>query len=135
MSAPPADVAAAFAAFAAPERAALMRLRELIFEVAAQTDGIGPLQETLKWGQPAYLTPTTKSGTTIRLGSANPGEVALYTHCQSSVISDFAAHAGDGHRIEGNRGVHLAIDNDLDHPALRQLIRSALTYHQRSKAH
>ena len=78
MNGPPEDVAAAFAAFAAPKRASLMRLRGLIFLVAAGTEGVGPLKETLKCGEPAYLTFTTKSSKTIRLGSANPGDVALH---------------------------------------------------------
>ena len=47
--------------------ARLMTLRALIFDVAAKTDGVGALDETLKWGEPAYLT-RSKSGSTIRLG-------------------------------------------------------------------
>ena len=56
-----------FGGYPAPLRTGLMRLRELIFDVAAETDGVGELQETLKWGQPAYLTTETKSGSTIRI--------------------------------------------------------------------
>ena len=48
-------------------RAKLMRLRQLIFEAAAGLEGVGPLDETLKWGQPSYLTSQSKSGTTIRV--------------------------------------------------------------------
>ena len=45
----------------------LMRLRELIFDVAAKTKDVGQLEETLKWGEPAYLTSQTKSGSLIRI--------------------------------------------------------------------
>ena len=31
----------------------LMQLRALIFDAAAETEGVGALQEALKWGQPA----------------------------------------------------------------------------------
>ena len=43
------------------------KLRNIIFEVAKNTEGVGELVETLKWGEPAYLTSKTKSGTTIRI--------------------------------------------------------------------
>ena len=43
------------------------RLRELIYEVADQTEGVGELEETLKWSEPAYLTKRPKSGTTVRI--------------------------------------------------------------------
>ena len=37
-----------------------MFLRQLIFETAAATEVVGELEETLKWGEPSYLTPKTK---------------------------------------------------------------------------
>lgn len=50
-----------------PLKAKLLALRRLIFDTAKATKGVGVLQETLKWGQPSYLTPQTKSGSTIRI--------------------------------------------------------------------
>ena len=38
------------------QRWPLLEIRALIFSVAGATDGVGPLVETLKWGQPRYLT-------------------------------------------------------------------------------
>ena len=43
-------------------------LRELIFSVASETEGVAELEEVLKWGEPAYLTVQSKSGSTIRMG-------------------------------------------------------------------
>lgn len=57
-------VAAVFAAYPAGMRKRLLALRALVLDVAAKTEGVGPLTETLKWGQPSYLTDETKSGTT-----------------------------------------------------------------------
>ena len=54
-----------FASFPKQERKSLLSLRKLIFDVAANTDGVGDIQETLKWNQPADLTPQTKSGSII----------------------------------------------------------------------
>ena len=63
----PANVQAVLDALPAAPRAYLGKLRALILATAAKTPGVGPLTETLKWGEPAYLTNATKSGTTIRL--------------------------------------------------------------------
>ena len=64
----PADVAAAFSAFPERIRARLLEARDLIFEIAAGIEGVGPLTETLKWGEPAYLTEATGSGSTHSTG-------------------------------------------------------------------
>ena len=65
-------VARAFEACPAPARARLLALRELIFRTAAETPGMGGFDETLKWGEPAYLTAASKSGSTIRIGWKKP---------------------------------------------------------------
>lgn len=124
-------VAARFAAFPARERAGMLALRDLIFDVAQDTDGVGAVQETLKWGQPAYLTPHSKSGTTLRLGLPKQGGIAIYAHCQTTVISDFRALFPDTFSFEGNRAVHLDTDAPLPVDPLRLLIRAALTYHKK----
>ena len=124
------EVEAAFDAFPEPARSTLLELRNLIFEVAAETTGVGPIEETLKWGQPAYLTPETKSGTTIRLGLPKTGGAALYTHCQTTVMSDFRALFPGEFTFDGNRAV--LFDTAADAEKLRLLIRHALTYHRPS---
>lgn len=43
-------VEAHFSAFPPPVRTKMLSLRDLIFKVAAATDGVGEIQETLKWG-------------------------------------------------------------------------------------
>lgn len=127
------EVAAFFDALGEDERTSLLRLRKLIFDVAEQTPGVGRVQETLKWGQPAYLTPETKSGTTIRLGSPTSGSIALYAHCQTTLISDFRALFPQDFRYEGNRAIHFQIDDPLPLGRLELLITNALKYHQKER--
>lgn len=122
-------MAAAFAAFPDAERAGLMRLRALILAIAEETDGVGPLTETLKWGQPSYLTTKTQAGTTIRLGCPKTGGYALYVHCQTTLIADFRALFPDALVYEGNRAVLFDVDGELPVASLSLLIRRALTYH------
>lgn len=123
------DVEAKFASFPEPARTGLLTLRSLIFQTAETTPGIGVLKETLKWGQPAYLTPETKSGSTIRLGLPKQGGFALYTHCQTTTLSDFRSIFPDDFAYDGNRAVHFKDGTALPLEKLRLLIRSALTYH------
>ena len=107
----------------------LLQLRSVIFEVAAETQGVGRIEETLKWGQPAYLTPETKSGSTIRLGVPKSGGIAIFAHCQTSIIPDFDALFPGDFTMDGNRAVRLPANGDLPLDALRMLIRNGLTYH------
>ena len=65
-------VARAFEACPAPVAARLLALRELIFRTAAETPGVGAIEETLKWGEPAYVSAASKSGSTIRIGWKKP---------------------------------------------------------------
>src|SRR5688572_2535928 len=64
----PPDVQTAFQAFPPEVRHRLAEVRAMILDVAVDDPRIGTVTETLKWGEPAYLTKATGSGSTIRLG-------------------------------------------------------------------
>lgn len=128
-------VTQAIAAMPAAVRARLRTLRTMIREVADATPGVGPLTETLKWGQPAFLTMETGSGTTLRLGTDKmaPDTAKLFVPCQTDLIEQFRMHYGDTLRYSGKRAV---IPGDLgpsEEAALRHCIALALTYHARRK--
>ena len=55
------EVAFVFEAYPKEVQLKLLAIRQLIFDTAAETDGVGSLEETLKWGQPSYLTSESKS--------------------------------------------------------------------------
>ena len=117
-----------FADIPTESRRKLMQIREMIFEVASSDERIGTIEETLKWRQPSYLTSETKSGTTIRLGATKTGGFGIYTHCQTSVMSDFKSIFSDLN-FDGNRGLLFDKTQIPPETALEQLIKSALTYH------
>src|SRR6201995_5053278 len=79
-------VAATFDAYPKPVKAKLLALRRLILDTAKATKGVGALEETLKWGQPSYLTAATGSGSTIRIDQVKPAtdQYAVYFHCQTN---------------------------------------------------
>src|SRR5262245_12932008 len=64
----PQDVQAAFDVFPPDVRHRLAEIRGMIFDLAAADPRVGAITETLKWGEPAYLTEASGSGSTIRLG-------------------------------------------------------------------
>ena len=124
-------VAAAYRSFPPAARRYLERIRALIFETAAALDGVGPITETLKWGEPAYLTERSRSGTTVRLGwkAARPQECALLVHCQTTLVDTWRSLFPEL-IFDGNRALRLPLDEPLPEPALRRCIEMALTYHR-----
>lgn len=129
------NVADAFGSLQPDARELLLSLRELIFEVASETDGVGELEETLKWGQPSYLTSKTKSGSTIRLGLVKdePESVALYFICHTNLVSTFEQIYGDQLRFENNRAIILDVNKPIPETPLSYCIGMALTYHLNKK--
>ena len=85
------EMQTAFDNYPPPIRDQMLNVRKLAYEVAADTEGVGQLEETLKWRQISYLPSATKSGTTLRMDQdpANPSQVALYVHCQTNLIETF----------------------------------------------
>lgn len=131
-----ARVAAIFRTYPAPLRARLMVLRDLVFDAAAKTAGVGALQETLKWGQPSYLTAETGSGTTIGIDrvKVSEGRYAMYFHCQSGLVETFRELYPDSFVFEGKRAIVFEAEDRVPVRALRHCIGLALTHHLRKKS-
>ena len=113
-------------------RPKMLALRQLIFDTAATTKGVGELQETLKWGEPAYVTAQTKSGSTIRIDQkrSHPSHYALYFNCQTNLIETFRQLFPTELSFEGNRAIVFDQEQDLPIPEVTFCIVSALTYHR-----
>ena len=122
-------VKAAFEAFPPDSYAMALTLRDLIFSVAWDTPEVGQIEETMKWGQPSYLTPETKSGSTLRIGVPKQGGAALFAHCATDIIATYASTFPGTDQIEGNRAVIFTTAHDIVPMRLRLLIYHALTYH------
>jgi hypothetical protein len=131
----PASVADALARHPLPVRARLLEIRALIYSVAAKTKGVGPLTETLKWGEPAYLTEATKSGTTIRLGRVRsaPEACAVLFNCKTTLIPDFHAQFNGELLFDGDRAIVLSVDRPVTDALLSTFLVAALTYHRRER--
>lgn len=110
----------------------MLALRRLVFEVAAQLPDVGALEETLKWGEPAYLTPVSRSGTTIRMDwkPRSPDVCALYFNCQTTLVETFRSLFPEIFTYEGNRAVLMPLSALLPEEAVKTCIAAALTYHR-----
>jgi Domain of unknown function (DU1801) len=130
-----AKVAAVFKAYPPAVRTDLMALREMMFEVAAATPDVGELTETLKWGQPSYLTEETGSGSTVRIDRLKGRDdgYAIYFHCQSGLVGRFRELYPDIFETEGERAFHFTAGRRLPARELRHCIGLALTHHSRKK--
>lgn len=128
-------VAQTFEAYPPAIRRRLLALRELIFRTAASTPGVGELEETLKWGEPAYLTSNSKSGSTVRIDwkKSNPTQCAMYFNCQTTLIESFKSMFPGEFQFEGNRAIVFSESESVPADALEFCIAAALTYHRKAK--
>lgn len=127
------DVAKVFRAYPSKLRGRLVALRRLILKTAARTEGVGALEEALKWGQPSYLTVESNSGSTVRIDrvKASDEKYAVYFHCQTDLVSIFRELYPKKFVYAGNRAIVLDADKKPDEKALAHCIALALTYHAR----
>lgn len=104
----------------------LAGIRELIFRVAQQ-DGIMELTETLKWGEPSYI---STIGSTIRFDwkSKAPAQFCIYFNCNTSLVETFKELYGDTFIYEGHRALVFTIDQVLPVKELEHCISMALRY-------
>jgi uncharacterized protein DUF1801 len=125
-----AAVAAKFETYPANVRPKLLALRELIFATAATTEGVGDLEESLKWGEPAYAA-MNKSGSTVRIDwkHNDPGNYAMYFHCRTNLIETFRAVFPHEFKFEGNRALIFALQDKISADSLAVCIAASLTYH------
>ena len=107
----------------------MLFLRELIIETATEIDNIKYLEETLKWGEPSYL---TKIGSTIRMNwsSKSPKQYAMYFQCTSRLVETYKTVFKNNFNFEGKRAIVFQIDDEIPVEELRQCIKAALTYHK-----
>ncbi|SDO02017.1 DUF1801 domain-containing protein [Afipia sp. GAS231] len=119
-----------FESYPRPVKAKLLALRRLILDTAKATQGVGPLEEALKWGQPSYLTTESKSGSTVRIDQvkAEAGQYAVYFHCQTNLVETFRELYPELN-YSGNRAILLDAADKLPEAALRHCVGLALTYH------
>ena len=104
----------------------LGNIRDLIFSVAEQ-HGITDLTETLKWGEPSYI---STIGSTIRFDwkAKHPNQYCIYFDCKTSLVETFKEIYGDTFTYEGNRAIIFTRDQQLPLKALTHCLSLSLRY-------
>lgn len=107
----------------------LLIIRQMIFDIAKDNAEINPIEETLKWGEPAYL---TKSGATIRLAwkPSTPDKYAVYFICSTTLLETFKEIYPDIFTYDGNRAIVFSINDNPPIKALEHCLLLSLTYHK-----
>lgn len=123
------DVKKVFKGYPEFARNKIQNLRKLIVESAEELDEVTDMQETLKWGEPSYI---TKIGSTIRIDwkQKQPDQYAMYFQCTSSLVSTFKIVYPDRFTFEGNRALVFQMDEKLPEAELKKCIKAGLTYHK-----
>lgn len=104
-------------------------LRELVLETAKEIEEITKLEETLKWGEPSYI---TKTGSTLRMDwkAKTPNQYALYFKCTSRLVETFKLHFKNTFTYEGKRAIVFNLEDEIPKEALKHCIKATLMYHK-----
>ena len=104
-------------------------LRKLILETAEEMNDVLTLEETLKWGEPSYL---TKKGSTIRIDwkVKTPDQYAMYFKCTSKLVPTFKMFYNNLFSFEGNRAIVFQMEEAIPEDELKECIAAALNYHR-----
>ncbi len=122
-------VADVFESYPPAIRKKLLSLRKLIYEVAAEDQNIGVLEECLKWGEPAYL---AKAGSAVRINwkASAPDSLFVYFNCKTTLVETFKELYGDSFCYQGNRALGFNINEEIPLAPLKHCIALSLNYHR-----
>ncbi|GGF22527.1 DUF1801 domain-containing protein [Echinicola rosea] len=107
----------------------MVELRMLVRETAREMENVGKLEETLRWGEPSFI---TKVGSTLRMDwkAKQPDQYALYFKCTSKLVPSFKMAYQDVFMFEGTRAIVFQMDDSIPKVTLKKCIGAALTYHK-----
>lgn len=117
-----------FARYPESVRTKMQYLRTLVIETAREI-GIDQLEETLKWGEPSFV---TRNGSTLRMDwkEKSPDQYAMYFQCTSRLVETFRRVFDSKFQYEGNRAIVFHLNQRIPESELKECIKAALTYHK-----
>ncbi len=129
------EIAAVFDSYPNKFRKKLLVLRKLVLDTASKFESVGEIEETLKWGEPAYLTPKSKSGSTIRIAwkKAEKDQYSIFFKCTADLVPAFKERFPGKFTFGGNRSIDFKLNDKVPIKELKQCIALALTYHRNKK--
>ena len=123
------EVELVFSRYPEGVRDKMLALRALILETAKELDEVGNIGETLKWGEPSYV---TKFGSTLRMDwkAKTPNQYAMYFKCTSRLVETFRDVFKDKFNFDANRAIIFQMEDEIPRNELKKCIMAALTYHK-----
>ncbi|WP_299768522.1 hypothetical protein [uncultured Tateyamaria sp.] len=108
-----------------------LRLRSIVHDVATSAD-IGPLDESLKWGQPAWRPKRPRVGSTLRVdwSPTTPNRLMAFVDCKTDLAAQMDNRFPQQFHNDGRRALGFDLDAPLDEDAVWQLAHITLTYHR-----
>lgn len=125
----PADVLDRISHWPIAAQLRLQVIRGLFHEVADAAD-IGPLDESLKWGQPAWRPRKPRTGSTLRLdwSQNSPDRIIAYVDCKTDLAAQMRMRFPDLPGNDGRRALAFSLGNN-DTDAIWHLAWLTFTYH------
>jgi hypothetical protein len=107
----------------------MLQLRDMVLSTAAEIESVENLEETLKWGEPSYI---TKYGSTLRMDwkEKTPEQFAMYFKCTSKLVPTFRIIYKDKFNFEKDRAIVFKLNEEIPETQLKHCIAMALTYHK-----
>lgn len=109
-------------------RSKLAPLRQLILDTAASLPAVGPLSESLKWGEASYTPQKKRVGSSVRLMPRKDGRLAMNFICHTGLVDRFREIYPETLTFEGNRSIVIDPAAALPEQELRHCIAMALSY-------
>ncbi|WP_321388546.1 DUF1801 domain-containing protein [uncultured Enterococcus sp.] len=107
------------------QKAKLSELYELIM-----ISGEEELNQSLKWNQLSFA---AKNGTSVRIDRYSEEEVALFVHCQTTLVEQWRGLFGDRLTFSGNRAILFSVHEVLPVEELKVCLQMAFNYRKGKK--
>lgn len=99
----------------------------MVLELANRTEDINKLEESLKWGEPAFK---SNIGSPFRFGwsTKRPDQFGIYFICTTTLVETFRQLYPDFFTFDGNRGLIFSPGKEFPKEPLIHCLELALRY-------
>ena len=124
-----------FASWSQTAAATALQCRGLFLDAAARLE-TGPLEESLKWGQPAWRPSRPRTGSTLRMGwdAAEPDALTLFVDCKTDLAARMQETYPTLMAHDGRRRMGVSLNTPLPEQAIAHLAEMTFSYHRAKRS-
>ncbi len=110
----------------------LLTCRQMFHDIAAKA-AIGPLEESLKWGQPAWRPKKPRTGSTLRMdwSPKYPTHLSLFVDCKTDLAARIQNLYPTFPQNDGRRHLAFPLAAPLPEQAIAHLAEMTFGYHRK----